>query len=525
MTILNLTTKRSFKNKIYTFGTMWILDAKQTKAADLFTIENEPVTSIDLMERASMAFVNRFLAIFPSQKEVAVFCGPGNNGGDGLAIARLLTQRNYSVQVFITHKNNNFSSDFLSNKVRLEDTAVPMVALNDEISLLNIQQYIHQSATIIDAIFGSGLNKSVSGLFKKVIEQLNNLPNTVVAVDMPSGLHQDKYMEGKKIKADYTIAFQFPKLSFLLPENEQFVGKWFVEDIGLDTGFLTDTSIQHQVIDCAFLQQFIKQRKRCSHKGTYGHSLIVAGSYGKMGAAILCSKAALKSGSGLVTAHLPKCGLSIMQSSLPEAMVMADVLDYQIGDMMPTNSYAALAIGPGLGQDSATVQAVERYLKKNLATVIDADALNIIAKHSDLKQFIKGKILTPHPKEFERLFGASNNPYERLKLLHNVAQAYDCTIILKDAYTCIASPNQNSFWFNITGNNGMATAGSGDVLTGLVAGLLAQGYTAFEASVLGVYLHGLAGDLYIEKHAPHSLIASDLIDHFGQAFKILFGKT
>jgi len=236
----------------------------------------------------------------------------------------------------------------------------------------------------------------------------------------------------------------------------------------------------------------------------------------------LCSKAALKSGCGLVTAHLPKCGLSIMQSSFPEAMVLADVLDYQIGDTKSTDSYAALAIGPGMGQDAATVQAVEGYLKKNLPTVIDADALNIIAQHTDLKQLIKGKILTPHPKEFERLFGVSNNHYERLKLLKNAADEHQCTIILKDAYTCIASPNQNSLWFNITGNNGMATAGSGDVLTGLLAALLAQGYTAFEASVLGIYLHGLAGDLYIEKHAPHSLIASDLIEYFGQAFKSLF---
>jgi len=237
---------------------MWILDARQTKAADQFTIEKEPITSIDLMERASLAFVNRFLAIFPTQKEVAVFCGPGNNGGDGLAIARLLAQKSYTVKVFIIHKNNNFSSDFLSNKVKLEYTAVPVVTLHDEISSINIDQ----SSIIIDAIFGSGLNKPVSSLFKNVIEQLNKLPNTIVAVDLPSGLHQDKYIEGIKIQADYTIAFQFPKLSFLLPENEPFVGKWFVEDIGLDTGFLKDEQIQHQVIEYTFLQQFIKQRKR-----------------------------------------------------------------------------------------------------------------------------------------------------------------------------------------------------------------------------------------------------------------------
>jgi len=497
---------------------MWILSTRQTNATDEYTIENEPIDSIHLMERASIAFVHRFITIFPNLQQVAVFCGPGNNGGDGLAIARLLFQKGYSIEVYIVQKNNRFSEDFNQNKVRLENTKVPIKTLYDNVDSVKLTDDV----VIIDAIFGSGLNKPVIGIFEEVIEHLNQLSNKIVSVDIPSGLHQDAYLESIKIQAEYTIAFQFPKLSFLLAENEIYVGKWFVEDIGLNTRFLQETEIQHQIIDQTVLQQFLKIRKRCSHKGTYGHTLIVAGSYGKMGAALLSTKAALKSGCGLVTAHLPKCGLSVMQTNFPEAMVLPDVLDYQIGEIKSTDSFAALAIGPGLGLDAATAQAVDGYLQKNMPTVIDADALNIIAKNPDLKQLIKGKILTPHPKEFERLFGKTNNHYKRLKLLKNVANKYQCTIVLKDAYTCIASPKHNSLWFNCTGNNGMATAGSGDVLTGLIAGLLAQKYSSFEASLLGVYLHGLAGDLYIKKNATHSLIASDLIEHFGQAFQGVF---
>jgi len=497
---------------------MWILDAGQTRAVDQFTIENEPIKSLDLMERASKAFLNRFLALFPTHKEVAVFCGPGNNGGDGLAIARLLKQKEYSLNVFYIHKSQKFSQDFLKNKSRLENEGISLTELNEDKTTFKVQE----SAIIIDAIFGSGLNKPVAGIFKRVIEHLNQISNTVVSVDMPSGLNQDKYIEGEKVQADYTITFQFPKLSFLLSENERYVGKWFVENIGLDTRFLNKEEIQHQVIDKKFLQHFLKERKRCSHKGTYGHCLIVAGSYGKMGAALLCAKATLKAGCGLVTAHLPKCGLAIMQSTLWEAMVIPDVLDKIISETKDIQPYTALAIGPGLGQDAATVQAVEAYLKQNIAAVIDADALNIIASHSHLKKLLVGKILTPHPKEFERLFGKSENSYHRLEILKNASTELQCTIILKDAYTCIASPLHHSLWFNTNGNNGMATAGSGDVLTGLVAGLLTQGYNTFEASLLGVYLHGLAGDLYVKKNAPHSLIAGDLIQFFGQAFQHVF---
>ncbi len=493
---------------------MWILNAKQTQAADQFTIENEPLSSIDLMERASLAFVNRFVQLFPQQTPVAVFCGPGNNGGDGLAIARLLQGMDYKIEVFIIQATK-YSQDFEENKLRLAKTTLNYVKSD----LTNFA--IDREVVIIDAIFGSGLNKPVTGTYEKVIEGLNSLPNLIVAIDMPSGLHQDKFLAGPKIKANYTITFQFPKLSFLLAENEPYVGKWFIEDIGLDTQFLTEKDIDYQVISQSCLKTLLKQRKRCSHKGTYGHTLVVAGSYGKMGAALLSTKAALKAGCGLVTAHLPKVGLPIMQSSLWEAMVTPDILDKIISETKDTQSYNALAIGPGLGQDAATVQAVEGYLKQNIPTVIDADALNIIAKNPHLKRLLAGKILTPHPKEFERLFGATNNHYECLTLLEKSAKKLDCTIILKDAYTCIASPLHQSLWFNITGNNGMATAGSGDVLTGLLAGLLAQGYDAFEAALLGVYLHGLSGDLYTKNNAPHSLTARDLIHHFGKAFNIV----
>jgi len=325
------------------------------------------------------------------------------------------------------------------------------------------------NTVIIDAIFGSGLNKPVKGIYKQAIRKINDLKCEVVAIDVPSGLHQDVCIEGDKIEATYTITFQFPKLSFLLPQNNSYVGKWYVEDIGLDTSFLNEASIAFQTIEKKQVQSVLKERKKFSHKGTYGHALVAAGSYGKMGAALLATKAVLKAGAGLVTAHIPKCGLSIMQASFWEAMVTPDILDKIISETKATENYNALAIGPGLGQDDATAQALEGYLKQDIPTVIDADALNIIAKKPKLKKHLKGKILTPHPKEFERLFGPVKNDYDRLQLLRKASNELGCIIILKDTHTCIAAPNSNSLFFNCTGNNGMATAGSGDVLTGLLS--------------------------------------------------------
>lgn len=496
---------------------MWILKAAEVKLADEYTIKNEPVASIDLMERAAHAFTNRFQKCYPNTYNVIFYCGPGNNGGDGYAIARQLYNFNYKVKVVEVNHNKKLSIDCQINKTRLEGMSIAIKPFQEnEIEFEN-----NNNTVIIDSIFGSGLNKPIKGVFEQAIKKINNLKCAVVAVDVPSGLHQDLFLKGEKINATQTITFQFPKLSFFLPQNEKYVGKWYVEDIGLDISFLDEASIAFQTIEKKKVQSFLKERKKFSHKGTYGHALVVAGSFGKMGAALLATKAVLKAGAGLVTAHIPKCGLDIMQAAFWEAMVTPDVLDKIISETKPTQNYNALAIGPGLGQDEATTQALEGYLKQDMPTVIDADALNLIAKNPTLKKHLKGKILTPHPKEFERLFGVSKNNYHRIDLLRKASIELECTIILKDAHTCIATPNSNSLYFNCTGNNGMATAGSGDVLTGLLTGLLAQGYKAFEAAVLGVYLHGLSGDLYAQANDNHSLTASDLINYFDMAFKQL----
>jgi len=494
-----------------------IYTANQIKLIDNYTINNKPIASIDLMEVAAKTFVVRLLKKFKKPCEVYIFCGPGNNGGDGLAIARLLTHHKFTVKIFIIKDAHLSSKDFIENYERLKNLGIDITQLKND--SLNVS--IPADALIIDALFGAGLNKPLAGVFEQLIYKINQLPNKVISVDVPSGLHPNKYINGIKVKAAITISFQYVKLAFLLAENESYIGECFVEDIGLLDNCIPETNINYRIITPSLINAFFKKRTTFSHKGSYGHCLVVAGSYGKIGAALLSIKSVLKSGAGLVTAHLPKCAYQIVQSSIWEAMVDVDVLDYVVSETKDVSNFNAIAIGPGLGKDAATLQALEGYLKQSKPIVIDADALNLIAENQHLKKYLKDKILTPHPKEFERLFGTTKNGYERLEILKKAADKYKCTIVLKGANTAIANYKYNQIYFNLTGNNGLATAGSGDVLTGIISGLLAQGYQNFEAASLGVYLHGLSADIFIEDEAPESLVASDIIENMGTAFKRL----
>lgn len=491
-----------------------IYDAKQIKNIDQYTIKTKLVASIDLMELAANKFVERFLNLFKGSHSVYIFCGPGNNGGDGLAIARILSQRSISVKVFFIKDVKTSSKDFIENFQRLKKSDIEVIQLTEN----TLSFSVPSNAFIIDALFGAGLNKPISGLFKDLISKINQLPNKVISVDIPSGLHPDEYLLSEKISASTTITFQFPKLAFLLAENEKHVGNCYVEDIGLLDNSIPENEIKYKIATKSCIKSILKQWSKFSHKGTFGHCLVVAGSYGKIGAALLSIKSVLKSGAGLVTAHIPKCGYNIIQNSIWEAMVTTDILDFVISETKNVASFNAIAIGPGLGKDAATLQALEGYLKKEKPMVIDADALNLIAENSHLKKYLKDKILTPHPKEFDRLFGLSENGYERLNKLREAAFNCKCTIVLKGAYTAISSYKIEQIYFNFTGNNGLATAGSGDVLTGIIAGLLAQGYNNFEAAVLGVFLHGLSAEVYVENNASQSLIASDVIDNLGEAY-------
>jgi len=500
---------------------MKILTPAQIRALDAYTIANEPIKSIHLMERAANAFVTWFIQQFPDTERtpIRIFCGQGNNGGDGIAIARLLYRKHYQVEVFICQIGNQPSPDFTKNLKRLPSRRslfTYTIAEGDKLKELEA------NAIIIDAIFGSGLNRPISGYWGELIHHLNQLPNRVVAVDIPSGLFAEKHTDSLAIAADYTLSFEVAKRAFFFPENQGKVGTVFIQPIGLSQVFIKQTSTNNYLVTKGLVRSILKKRQKFDHKGTFGHALLIVGSLGKMGAAVLATKACLRSGAGLVTTHAPKCGYPILQISCPEAMANLDKAENYISEFPELAPYKAIGIGCGLDQTKATQEALLEGLKKiTQPLVLDADALNILAANPDeLANIPANSILTPHPKEFERLFGKTENDFARNELQVSKAKALNCVILLKGANTCMAMPSGECY-FNTTGNPGMATGGSGDVLTGILTGLLAQGYTSEAATILGVYLHGLAGDLVAKQLGQESMIAGDLMDYLGKAFQQL----
>ncbi|MFM7850436.1 MAG: NAD(P)H-hydrate dehydratase, partial [Flammeovirgaceae bacterium] len=386
---------------------------------------------------------------------------------------------------------------------------------------LNSEFDTHNFDIIIDAIFGSGLSRPASGVYAQVMNAINESKAKVVAVDVPSGLYVNKHSSGDIVKAHYTVSFQLPKLAFLLPENEKYVGEWAVVDIGLSKDFVRNTNCDYFFVDKKSTGKLLKPRHRFSHKANYGHALLLAGSYGKIGACVLAARAALRAGVGLLTIGSPKCGYNILQTSVPEAMVQPDEADKYLSKLSELN-YQTVGVGPGIGKHPETAEVLKNLLSNfRQPMVLDADALNILAENSSLFSFVpKNSILTPHPKEFERLIGRWGNDFERLEKQKQLSKQYHWVIVLKGANSSITSPRGEVF-FNSTGNAGMATAGSGDVLTGILTALLAQGYESTEAAVLGVYLHGLAGDLAAYDIGQDSLMASDIITYLPQAFRAL----
>jgi len=500
---------------------MKILSTTQTREADAYTIEHEPILSIDLMERASKTFVDWFVEKFPKTKfeMVSVVCGKGNNGGDGLAIARLLEERGYDIAIFILNLTDKVTEDFKTNLERVEQLQGLNKLVIKEITSVEDMPVFGGEEILIDAILGSGLSRPIEGELAEILNFLNECENTVVAVDIPTGVFTDSPTTGACIEADYTFAFEFPKLAFLFPENFHFVGDFVCKPIGLDRRYIAAADSPYYYITSDIVKRIYKERDKFAHKGVFGHALLIMGSYGKMGAAILATRACLRAGVGLVTVHVPICGYEVMQTAVPEAMVSLDEDRFIFTKVYDLPKYSTIAIGCGLSTKNRTRNAL-CYMLKHMSspTVLDADALNILGQSPDWFEYIpKNSILTPHPKEFERMFGKAYDNFERNELQRQKAQEFGVYIILKGANTCIATP-EGDCYFNSTGNPGMGTAGSGDVLTGILAGLLAQEYNPLEACILGVYIHGLAGDIAAEIESEESLTAGDLVSYLGKAF-------
>lgn len=482
-----------------------IFDTQQIRNWDAYTIAQEPIASIDLMERASIAFTDRLLSLF-SDKDFTIFCGKGNNGGDGLAIARMLVAMNRKVEVYVVDYSAQASPDFVVNYDRLTSltTIHPIKSLKDF-------PVIGQNCVVVDAILGSGTNRPVEGILKDVIQEINQSKLPIISVDIASGLYVSQPIARGNtiIQPDYTLTFEAPKLAFLMPQNQLYVGEWECLPIGLSKEYAQNTTTSFFWTDMVSL----KKRAKFSHKGTFGHALLAVGSYGSIGAAVLSAKACLRSGVGLLTTYIPACGYEIMQASVPEAMCQTDPAEKELSVCPDLEKYTVIGIGCGLGKSEKTkafLKVLLRQVKSPL--VLDADALNIMAEEADMPALIPAKsVLTPHPKELQRLIGSWENDFEKLEKVKVFSQKYNCIVLVKGMHTAVVLPNQEVH-FNSTGNPGMATGGSGDVLTGIITALIAQGYSSEEAAIIGVFKHGEAGDMAAQERGQMAMLPSDIIE-------------
>ena len=504
---------------------MKILSSAQLKELDKYTIIHEPIASIDLMERAARALTEAIVQRWDKSFDIVVFAGPGNNGGDALAVARMLSKKGYRVEVFLFNTKGKLSEECQTNLDRLKTCGSIYFT---EISTQFDPPNLSEKHLVIDGLFGSGLNKPLNGGFAAVVKYINSSKAQVVAIDIPSGLMGEDNTYNVRtniIRADVTLSIQLPKLSFLFPENEDIVGEWEMLDIQLKQSFIDSVPSAYSILEESEVRSLVKPRKRFAHKGTFGHGLLIAGSYGMAGASILSAKACLKSGIGLLTVHVPIHNHDLLQVTVPEAIVHTDIQERYFAQPTHLNKYSALAIGPGLGREEDTALAMmEQIQGSNLPIVLDADAINILSTHRNwLSRLPKRCILTPHLGELERLIGKCLDTYERLIKVKELASYLQSYIIVKGAWTCIVTPEGN-FHFNPTGNPGMATGGSGDVLTGILLGLLAQGYSREEACKLGVYVHGMAGDIAAEEKTEISMTANDIIEALPIAWKKITSK-
>ncbi|KPE52321.1 bifunctional ADP-dependent NAD(P)H-hydrate dehydratase/NAD(P)H-hydrate epimerase [Chryseobacterium indologenes] len=494
---------------------MKIFTAEQIRQWDQLTVSRESITSLKLMERAALALAGWISENCKNYTRLALFCGPGNNGGDGFAAARILYTKGFDVEVFVPDIKAEFSEDASVNLQRLKDFSGISVR-----ELSGMEEYSFDDETvIIDALFGTGLSRPLDGIYKKLVSEINEKKGVKISVDIPSGLSADSVFTEDTVvfKADYTLSFQCWKKSFLHPETGKYTGKVIVLDIGLSPEFREQENSEDYVTDQHVISRIFKPREEFSHKGTYGKVTIVGGSYGKIGAAVLSTRAALKTGAGLTFTLAPDCGYIILQTACPEAMFIKGGTEYieNIGN----EENSVYGIGPGLGTHEKTRKALLDFLKQySSPVVLDADALNMLSENQESLKYIPEKsIITPHPKEFERLFGSTANSFERLEQARKKAGELNIYIILKDHHTQVVTPEGRVF-YNITGNAGLAKGGSGDILTGILASLLAQGYSTEEACLLGVWLHGKAADLAAEKYAKESMLPTDVINELGSVF-------
>lgn len=484
-----------------------IVTAAQQQLWDAYTIEHEGISSIELMERASKRWLEHARP-FLKPTLIHVFAGFGNNGGDALAIARMLHNEGFDVHLILCSFGKELSKDASTNLERLPE-GIKISRPNSEEDLTQLG--IRPEDIIIDGLFGSGLNRPLKGLFAATVEAINASSAQTLSIDIPSGLSADILPEGgfSAAKASATITFQAVKLSFLFPECAEYVGQWKVIDIGLSSGFIEHIELHGYLTNRSAAKKLIRPRSKFSHKGSYGHAAIVSGTKNTLGASILASKAAMLSGAGLTTLLSETEGINL---KYPELMVRA----LREADHWERKT---ICIGPGLGTNQDSRKKLLKVLEQSQGPIVlDADALNLLAAETELLSRVpKSSILTPHPKELERLIGPTRNSLEQLDKARQFARKYNIVLLIKRAHTVVINSDGQAH-FNTTGNNGLAKGGSGDVLSGMICGLLAQGYSSLSSAVLAVYVHGHAADLAIHTTSAMSLHPEAVLSALPQAF-------
>ncbi len=503
---------------------MKIFSSKDIKDLDAATCEAQGIDSLTLMERAANAVAKEIRNRFLPSRRIVVVAGPGNNGGDALAVSRILAEQGYEhIEVYLFNVRGQLSEECEAQKQRLIESEAK-VQFN-EITRSFIPPQLSETDIIVDGLFGVGLRDPLTEGFAQVARLINESGAYVISIDIPSGLAAEwnaNFLFRNMVHANLTLTFQFPKLSFFFGEHADIIGDLVVLDIGLDRKALKSMRSEWLLIEGRTIHKLLRPRNPFSAKRDYGSVMIFAGSMGMMGAAVLCARATLKCGAGLATVHAPRTGITILQTAAPEAMFEPDRHERVISDMSLHHTHQAVAVGPGIGTNDLTVNALESLLKTcKSPLVLDADALNCIVKRPALLSMLPPRtIITPHIGEFDRLFGDQPTSEARLKKAIEVAKHYEIVIVLKGHHTMIVRPSGNQIvYFNSTGNAGMATAGAGDVLTGVIAGFLAQGIQPENAAALGVFVHGRAGDIASEELGEYGVIASDISDRLGRAIK------
>lgn len=496
---------------------MKILTVPQIREADQFTILNEPISSIDLMERASIAVANWVKDNYTTEHEIVVLAGSGNNAGDGLAVARLLSELKYKVTVSLVHGETG-SVEFEYNLNRLKDETTVSITSG----LLTDFPF---KVIFMDAILGSGLSKPIEGVLSSFINIINNTKGVKVAVDISSGLFADKASTNQTIfKADYTLTFQFPKLAFMMPENHEFVGDFHVLDIGLHHEFISKVSTDYSIFKPTVVLQEKLKVSSVAHKGNRGRATIVAGGHGRMGATLLAAKGALHSGIGLLSVQsCPTC-INVIHNHIPEALVLKDENEYALGSYLEYENQEVVVMGPAIGLADKTIRLLRELLESYKGQLIlDADAITILAEHRELLEILpEGTILTPHLGEFRRLVGDYSNSFDTLMQLSSFCKHHKVVVVLKGMYSAVCN-QEGKISFNSTGNQGMAKGGSGDLLCGILAGISPRIKNPFETAQLAVFLHGLAGDISLEQYGDNFMTPSTMISNLKDAFRQLEG--